>query len=79
MESFNLDKSIEEIDCRIIEYNMAAENLKLRRCELLAQKVDADIADVIEYALEVGIQPKRMVELISDEARRAAFQEDDDE
>jgi len=75
MEPLNLEKSIEEIDCRIIEYNMAAENLKLRRCELLAQKQNADVADVIEYALEVGIEPRRMIELIAAEARKNSLKE----
>jgi len=75
MEPLNLEKSIEDIDSRIIEHNMAAENLKLRRCELLAQKQNADIGDVIEYALEVGIEPKRMIELITAEAKRSTRKE----
>ena len=67
MEPLSLDSSIEYIDCKIMEYNLAAENLKLRRCELLAQKQNADIDDVIEYALEIGIEPKRIIELIEAE------------
>jgi len=75
IEPLCLDNSIEYIDCKIIEYNLAAENLKLRRCELLAQKQNADIDDVIEYALEIGIEPKRIIELISAEASKNSCKE----
>jgi len=75
VDPLNLDSSIEYIDCKILEYNLAAENLKLRRCELLAQKQNADIDDVIEYALEIGIEPKRIIELIEAETSKSVYQE----
>jgi len=75
MEPLSLDNSIEYIDCKIIEYNLAAENLKLRRCELLAQKQNADIDDVIEYALEIGIEPKKIIELIAAEVGKTSYRE----
>ena len=75
VEPLCLESSIEHIDSKIIEYNLAAENLRLRRCELLAQKQNADIDDVIEYALEIGIEPKRIIELIEAEVSKNSCRE----
>jgi len=75
IEPLSLESSIEYIDCKIIEYNLAADNLKLRRCELIAQKQNAEIDDVIEYALEIGIEPKRIIELIEAEVSKNSCRE----
>lgn len=53
-----LDEELEEIDNTIIEYNIKVRNLIERRCELLAQRENAQMQDVLDYIIEKGITPR---------------------
>ena len=60
-----LDDEIEEIDDAIYEYHQKIRNLSERRCELLAQKENADMQDVLDYLTEKGITPREALQILA--------------
>lgn len=61
----DLDKEIEEIDKAIITYNEIIEGLKWQRYELLSNKHDLDMNDVLECIIEKGLSANEVLKLIN--------------
>jgi len=66
--TLDIDREIAVLDKKISEHRMAAECLTSFRCELLAEKENIEYEDVIEYATELGIHPKRLMMMLTAEA-----------
>ena len=65
----NIEKELDEIDKLIIARSKTVEDLKCRRYELMAELDDLDIHEAVECAIENGISPKRLIDLIVEESR----------
>ena len=67
----SLEKEMEEIDEAIITHNRIIENLRSQRCEILAQKLDWEMQEVFECAVESGFTPGEVMQLLLGARRKA--------
>ena len=72
----NIEKELDEIDKLIIARSKTVEDLKCRRYELMAELDDLDIHEAVECAIENGISPKRLIDLIISESRSGGHDKD---
>ena len=63
--SIDLDKKIEEIEKAIVTYNEIIEGLKWQRYELLSNKHDLDMNDVLECIIEKGLSANEVLKMIN--------------
>ena len=61
---FNLETRIEEIDKAIITHNNIVQKLIVQRYDLLSQKLDLEMTETLECAIENDISPRRVMDLI---------------
>ena len=62
-----LETQMEEIDDAIITHSKIIEKLKLQRYELFSVKLDLEIMETLECAVENDISPRRIMDLIISE------------
>ena len=72
-----IEKELDEIDRVIITRSKTIEELKCRRYELMAELDDLDIQQAVECAIESGVSPKRLIELIVIEAKSGIHERTD--
>ena len=60
-----LFKEMEEIEERIHAHTMETESLIEKRYELLAQREDLEMKEVIECAIESGITPQELMAFVT--------------
>jgi len=65
----SIEKELDEIDKIIIARSKTIEDLKCRRYELMAGLDDIDIREAVECAIENGISPRRLIDLIITETK----------
>ena len=70
--SIEFDKEIEAVDRAIVAREKEIEELICKRYELIVQKNDLDMQEVIECLFESNINPKEIMELITDIKNRKA-------
>ena len=63
-EQIELVKEMEEIDRQFTMYSLEMECLRRRKEELLAEKENAEIFEVVDYALEVGVTSFELMQLV---------------
>jgi len=61
----HIDDEIEDIDDAIYEYNQQIRTLSERRCELIAQKENAEMQDVLDYLIEKAITPHEALQILA--------------
>ena len=66
----NLENKIEEIDEAIITHNKIVQNLTMQRYDLISQKLDLEMNETLECAIENDISPRRVMDLIISEVER---------
>jgi hypothetical protein len=66
----NLENKIEEIDEAIITHNRIVQNLTMQRYDLISQKLDLEMNETLECAIENDISPRRVMDLIISEVER---------
>jgi len=62
-----LEAQMEEIDEAIITHSKIIEKLKMQRYELFSVKLDLEIVETLECAVENDISPRRIMDLIISE------------
>jgi len=65
----NIEKELDEIDKLIIARSKTIEDLKSRRYQLMAELEDLDIHEAVECAIENGISPRRLINMIIAETK----------
>ena len=68
----NIEKELDEIDKLIIARSKTIEDLKCRRYQLMAELEDLDIHEAVECAIENGISPRRLIDMIIAETKTCA-------
>ena len=68
----NIEKELDEIDKLIIARSKTIEDLKCRRYQLMAELEDLDIHEAVECAIENGISPRRLINMIIAETKICA-------
>ena len=63
----NLEMKIEEIDEAIITHNKIVQKLTIQRYDLISRKLDLEMNETLECAIENDISPRRMMDLIISE------------
>jgi len=66
-ETDELESRLEELDSAIITHNKIINNLIVQRCSLISQKLDLEMNETIECAIENDISPRRVMDLIISE------------
>ena len=64
-KQLKLIKEMEEVEKGIIALNIEVERLKSWRHELLAEKEDLEMREVVEYAVETGVSTSEMMRFVS--------------
>jgi len=64
LKAANLETRIEEIDHAIMTHNNIVHKLIMQRYDLLSQKLDLEMAETLECAIENDISPRRVMDLI---------------
>jgi len=62
--SIDFDKEVEAVDRAIVTHEKEIEELISKRYELIAQKNDLDMQEVVECLFESDMEPKEVMELI---------------
>lgn len=65
----NLENKLEEIDEAIITHNKIVQKLTMQRYDLISQKLDLEMNETIECAIENDISPRRVMDLIISEVK----------
>jgi len=60
----DFDKEVEAVDRAIVTHEKEIEELISKRYELIAQKNDLDMQEVVECLFESEMEPKEVMELI---------------
>jgi len=63
----DLDKRIEEVDEAIITHNKIISKLTIQRYDLVSRKLDLEMDEALECAIESDISPRRVMDLIISE------------
>ena len=66
----SLDSRMEEIDEAIITHNKIIKKLVQQRYDLVSQKLDLEMEETLECAIENGISPRRVMDLIISDVKR---------
>ena len=66
----NLENKIEEIDEAIITHNKIVQKLTMQRYDLISQKLDLEMNETLECAIENDISPRRVMDLIISEVEK---------
>jgi len=61
----NYDSEMQRIENAIVGYNLEVESLVRERYELIANKEELEMQEVFDCAIERGITPKEMMELVN--------------
>jgi len=63
----DFENKMEELDEAIVTHNKIIGKLKTQRLELFSEKLDLEMTEIIECAIENDISPRRMMDLIKAE------------
>ena len=63
----DLEERIEEIDEAIITHNKIIRKLTMQRYDLVSRKLDLEMDEALECAIENDISPRRVMDLIISE------------
>jgi len=66
----SLESKIEEIDDAIITHKKIIQKLGQQRYDLISQKLDLEMEETLECAIESDISPRRVMDLIIAEVER---------
>jgi len=66
----DLDEKIEEIDEAIMTHNKIVRKLKMQRYDLVSMKIDLEMIEALECAIESNISPRRVMDLIISEIEK---------
>jgi len=61
----DMEMELEYIDKAILEHKLRAQRLIERRYELLAQKEDVQLQDLVDYVVERGLSAKEVLTILS--------------
>ena len=67
LELGNIDSRLEEIDEAIVTHNKIIHKLTMQRYGLISQKLDLEMNETLECAIENDISPRRVMDLIISE------------
>jgi len=59
-----IESEIEEINDAIVIHNKIVQKLVLQRYDLISQKLDLEMEETLECAIENDISPRRVMDLI---------------
>jgi len=63
----DFENKMEELDEAIVTHNKIIRKLKTQRLDLFSEKLDLEMNEIIECAIENDISPRRMMDLIKAE------------
>ena len=63
----NIESRLEEIDEAIVTHNKIIHKLTMQRYDLISQKIDLEMNETLECAIESDISPRRVMDLIISE------------
>ena len=66
----DLDEKIEEIDEAIITHNKIVRKLTMQRYDLVSSRLDLEMDEALECAVESDISPRRVMDLIISEIEK---------
>ena len=66
----DLDEKIEEIDEAIITHNKIVRKLTMQRYDLVSTRLDLEMDEALECAVESDISPRRVMDLIISEIEK---------
>jgi len=66
----DLDYKIEEIDEAILTHNKIVRKLTVQRYDLVSMKLDLEMDEALECAVESDISPRRVMDLIISEVKK---------
>ena len=66
----NIESKLEEVDEAIITHNKIVQKLTMQRYDLISQKLDLEMNETIECAIENDISPRRVMDLIISEVEQ---------
>ena len=67
LELGNIESRLEEIDEAIVTHNKIIHKLTMQRYDLISQKLDLEMNETLECAIENDISPRRVMDLIISE------------
>jgi len=60
----DLEAEIEEVDEAILTHNRIVQKLTMQRYDLISRKLDLEMDETVECAIENDISPRRVMDLI---------------
>ena len=66
----DLDEKIEEIDEAIITHNKIVRKLTMQRYDLVSTRLDLEMDEALECAVDSDISPRRVMDLIISEIEK---------